>query len=323
MISRLSQFTKTTFSSITFSREIVLLLLLLLECTIFSFISPYFLSLGNIYDSIRSFIEIGIIALAMTMIIMTGGIDLSVGSLLALVSVVVGFSYSFGLPFPLSMLLGVVIGTLAGLFNGVFIVYFRLHPIAVTLGTYALFRGIGYAISNANAVSVFPGWFAFIGQSYFFGIPTQIYIFLLISIGFYLYLAKTRFGTYISAIGINEEAAKFSGVPINNVKLIVYTLAGFLVSLSSIIYTSRFSTARANAGIEFELIAIAAVVLGGASIKGGKGSVLGTILGLLILAFLKAGLILVGVRNDWGLVANGIVLIIGVFINEYFRNDEE
>lgn len=305
-----------------FSREIVLLLILVLECIVFSLLSPHFLTVGNIYDSIRSYTELGIISMAMTLIIITGGIDLSVGSLLALVSVVVGFSYSYGLPFPMALLLGLIVGTLAGLFNGIFIVYFRLHPIAVTLGTYALFRGIGYAISNADAVSVFPGWFYFLGQSYFLGIPAQIFFFIALAALLYVILTRTRFGTYISAIGINEEATKFSGVPVNRMKLAVYTLSGFLVAIASIIYTSRLSTARANAGIEFELIAIAAVVLGGASIKGGKGSIIGTILGLLILAFLKSGLVLAGVRNDWGLVATGSVLIAGVFVNEYFRKDE-
>jgi len=193
-------------------------------------------------------VEVGLIALGMTLIIITGGIDLSVGALFALVSVSIGFSYSAGLPLGLAALFGVLVGVAGGFFNGFFATYFRLHPLVVTLGTFALFRGIAYAVSNADAVSSFPAWFAKFGQYSIAGyVPLQLLVLVVAILAFWLLLSKTAFGRYIYAIGHNEVACRVSGVSTDRIKIAVYTLMGLMVGVAGLIHTSRIFSARGNA----------------------------------------------------------------------------
>ncbi|MGB3635228.1 MAG: ABC transporter permease [Rubrobacteraceae bacterium] len=302
-------------------RELVLFAVLILVVVAMSFLSPNFLTLSNMLNTSRFFTEIGLIALGMTLIIITGGIDLSVGSSLAIVSVAVGFSFAAGLPLPLAILFGVFVGLAAGAFNSFFITQLELHPLVVTLGTLALFRGVAFGLSDADAVSDFPAWFDYFGQFFIGPIPGQLIVFVIAVAVVWLILARTRYGRYVYAIGSNEEAARFSGVPIRRVKVALYTGTGFLVALAAVIYTSRVSTARADSGTGLELDVIAAVVLGGASIYGGKGSVAGTVLGLLIIATLRNGLVLAGVSSTWQLFVLGVLLIAAVFFNEFFRKE--
>src|ERR671911_184803 len=270
-----------------FSREVVLLGVLIVLMVVMSLLSPLFLTVGNLLNTSRFFVEVGLMALGMTLIIITGGIDLSVGSNLALVSVAVGFSFAAGLPLPLSILFGLVVGMAAGLFNGLFITFLDLHPLVVTLGTLALFQGLAYGLSKAQAVSDFPGWFAYFGQAYLGPIPGQLFIFVMAVAVVWVILSRTSFGRYVYAIGNNEEAARFSGVPIRRVKVAIYTATGLLVAIASVIYTSRVYTARGDSGVGLELDVISAVVLGGASIYGGAGASGGTALGGLVIPTLR------------------------------------
>lgn len=304
------------------SRELVLFAVLILVVVVMSFLSPVFLTLSNMLNTSRFFTEIGLIALGMTLIIITAGIDLSVGSSLALVSVAIGFSFAAGLPLPLAILFGVFVGLAAGAFNSFFVTQLELHPLVVTLGTLALFRGVAFGLSDADAVSDFPAWFDYFGQFFIGPIPGQLIVFIAAVFVVWMILSRTRFGRYVYAIGNNEEAARFSGVPIRRVKIALYTGTGFLVALAAIIYTSRVSTARADSGTGLELDVIAAVVLGGASIYGGKGTIAGTVLGLLIIATLRNGLVLAGVSSTWQLFILGVLLIAAVFFNEFFRKEE-
>jgi ribose/xylose/arabinose/galactoside ABC-type transport system permease subunit len=312
---------KGYLDNLKISREIVLFAVLMAVVVVMSFLSPYFLTLSNLLNTSRLFTEIGLIALGMTLIIITAGIDLSVGSALALVSVTVGFSFAAGVPLPLAILLGLLVGLLAGAFNSVFVTYLDLHPLVVTLGTLALFRGVAFGLSDADAVSDFPPWFDYFGQFFIGPIPGQLLVFVVAVVVVWLILSRTRFGRYVYAIGHNEEAARFSGVPIRRVKIALYTGTGFLVALAAVIYTSRVSTARADAGTGLELDVIAAVVLGGASIYGGKGTIAGTVLGLLIISTLRNGLVLAGVSSTWQLFMLGVLLIAAVFFNEFFRKE--
>ncbi len=304
------------------SREIVLFAVLMAVVVVMSFLSPFFLTLSNLLNTSRLFTEIGLIALGMTLIIITAGIDLSVGSALALVSVAVGFSFAAGVPLPLAILLGLFVGLMAGAFNSFFVTQLDLHPLVVTLGTLALFRGIAFGLSDADAVSDFPPWVDYFGQFFLGPIPGQLLVFVVAVVAVWLILSRTRFGRYVYAIGHNEEAARFSGVPIRRVKIALYTGTGFLVALAAVIYTSRVSTARADSGTGLELDVIAAVVLGGASIYGGKGTIAGTVLGLLIISTLRNGLVLAGVSSTWQLFMLGLLLIAAVFFNEFFRKEE-
>jgi len=301
-------------------RELVLLIVLVAELALFSTLSPYFLNVQNMLDTSRFFAESCLIALGMTLVIVTGGIDLSVGSLLALVSVAVGFSYSAGLPLPLALIVGLGTGAFGGLLNGALIASLGLSPLTVTLGTFSLFRGLAYVISNAGAVSNFPTWFAYIGQYYVGGlIPGQLVVFILSAIIMAIVLGRSRFGRYVFGLGTNPRATRMSGAPVLKVRYAVYVITGLLVAIAALIYTSRVSTARGNAGLGLELQAIAAVVLGGTNIKGGNGSIAGTVLGVLILAFLNQGLTLAGASSSISLVLQGVVLIVAIFANEFIR----
>lgn len=302
------------------TREKVLFLILVGEVIAFSVQSKYFFTVSNMLDTTRFFSETGLIAIGMTLIIMTGGIDLSVGSLLALCSIVIGFTMVAGVPLWISIALALIVGVLGGTLNGVLIARLGLSPLTVTLGTMALYRGVAYAATDANSVSSFPDWFSVFGGYYLGGIvPSQVVLFAIVAAIAGLYINRGAFGRYIRGIGFNERAVRFSGVSVNRIWTNAYVLTGLLVGLASVIYTSRLFTSRANAGEGLELTVIAAVVLGGVSIKGGTGTILGTVLGVLILAFLRQGLGLLDVPGDFVLVAQGVVLLVAVFANEFFR----
>ncbi len=306
-----------------FSRELVLLGVLIALVVVMTLLDPLFLSPTTLLNTSRFFVEVGLMALGMTLIIITGGIDLSVGSNLGLVSVAVGFSFAAGLPLPFAILFGLVVGVAAGFFNSVFITFLDLHPLVVTLGTFALFQGLAYGLSNADAVSDFPPWFAYFGQAYIGPVPGQLLIFVAAVAVVWIILSRTSFGRYVYAIGNNEEAARFSGVPVRRVKIALYSGMGLLVAMAAVIYTSRVYTARGDTGLGLELDVISAVVLGGASIYGGSGTIGGTVLGVLIIATLRNGLILAGVPSTWQLFILGVLLLVAVFLNEFFRKDEE
>lgn len=305
------------------ARTILLLIFIAIELMIFSR-SPNFLSMSNLLDAVRTYTEIAVISIGMTFVILTGGIDLSVGSLLALVSVTVGFSYQAGCPFGLSMILGLAVGFIGGLFNGLMIVYGKLHAFVVTLGTYSLYRGLAYGLTNAEAVSEFPGYFTFFGNSYIGGkIPTQIVIYFALAAVMWVIFKLTPYGTNISAIGYNESAARFSGIRVKRDRVLVYVISGLMVAIAAIIYTSRMSTARGNAGENMELYAITAVILGGTDINGGRGTLEGTILGTVILALMKNGLAMLGVRNDWALFMTGLIVLLSMVLNQAMEKKKE
>ena len=305
------------------SRELVLLGLLVLLVIVLGQLSPIFFTLQNLLNTSRFFVEVGLIALGMTLIIITGGIDLSVGAALALVSVTVGMLAQAGVPLGVALLAGVAVGVAAGFFNGFMITRLDLHPLVVTLGTFALFRGLALGISEGGAVSSFPAWFEYFGQFFLGPVPGQLLVFLLAIAVVWVVLSRTPFGRYVYAIGNNEEAARFSGVPVRRVKVALYTGTGALVSLAAIIYTSRVTTSRADSGLGLELDVISAVVLGGASIYGGSGTIAGTVLGVVIIATLRNGLNLAGVETTWQVFLLGVLLIVAVFLNEFFRRREE
>ncbi len=313
-----------TLKQLATQREVVLLLVLLLLMGVMASLSDNFLTTSNLLRTTRFFTEVGLIALGMTFIIITAGIDLSVGSALALVSVTIGFSFAAGVPLPLAILLGLAVGVLGGWFNGTVSTKLNVHPLVVTLGTMALYRGLAFGVSDANAVSTYPDWFAFLGQYYVFGlVPGQFFVLVAAVAVSWVILSRTTFGRYVYAIGANEEAARFSGVPVDRVKIATYAGTGLLVAMAATIFTSRVSSARADFGNGLELDVIAAVVLGGSSIYGGVGSIPGTVLGVLIIAVLRNGLQLAGVSSTWQLFLLGVLLIVAVLINEFLRRREE
>lgn len=287
--------------------------------------SDRFLTVANLLNQGRLMAEVGLIAIPMTFVIVTGGIDLSVGSVLGLCAILIGvFWQGFGLPLPLAMLLAVAAGTLAGYANGVIITRFRVPPLIATLATLALYRGLAEGISQARSVRGYPEWFAVLGQGSFLGVPTQLWLLGLVAGAGFFILQFTAFGRATYAIGNNEAAAEFSGIAVERTKLWIYTASGFVSALAALVFVSRVSTTRSDMGTGIELEVITAVVLGGSSIYGGRGMVIGTILGVCLMQVLQNGLSLAGVRGDGTTVVIGAVLIAAVLISNFlgrFGND--
>jgi rhamnose transport system permease protein len=276
-----------------FRHETILLAVVILEWLYFNSIGPRFGTLDNTFDIIRHTVEIGLLALVMTPIILTGGIDLSVGSLLGLCAILFGKLWRDGGLSPATAIICTVsIGALAGALNASLITLLRLPPLIVTLGTYSLFRGLAEAITHGvDTFTNFPPSFLALGQDRFLGLPAQAPIFFITAIAIWLMVHRTTFGRCFRAIGFSSEGARYAGIPVDRRLALVYILAGFVAAIAGIIYTARLGQAKADAGTGYELFAITAVVLGGTSIFGGIGSVHGTLLGVAAIAILNNGLV--------------------------------
>jgi rhamnose transport system permease protein len=309
-------------------QETILFIILVAGVLLLSLQSDKFLTVDNLLNQGRLAAEIALIALPMTLIIITGGIDLSVGSIVGLVAIMLGVAwYNWGLPLELAIVVALLIGTACGLFNGLFITRVGLPPLITTLATLALFRGLAEGIAQARSVRGYPEWFFILGQKNFLGgltsIPNQLLLVILAIVAIGAVLAWTPFGRSLYAIGNNETGARFSGLAVDRNKLIIYTLSGFMSGLAGWVYVSRVSTTRSDMGTGFELTAITAVVVGGTSIFGGSGTILGTVLGLALIQLMKNGLALSGAKGDSTTIVVGVVLIGAVLLNTLIQNPPE
>lgn len=253
----------------THRQELILAALILAEIVVFSVYGPNFFSIANFFECVRLAVEIGLLSLAMTPVILTGGIDLSVGSMMGLAAVVFGAAWhDAGFPIPVAATLALVAGIAGGAINAGLIARLNVSPLIVTLGTYSLFRGIAEGMTGAaRSFSNFPSGFLFLGQGYVGGIvPTQAIIFAVAILFFYLLVHRTTAGRAFYAIGLSPAGARYAAIPVNRNLFIVYLLAGFFSALAAIIYVAHIGQAKSDAGTGYELIAITAVVLGGASI---------------------------------------------------------
>jgi rhamnose transport system permease protein len=283
-----------------------------------------FLTVDNLLNQGRFVTEIGLIALPMTFVIVTGGIDLSVGAIVGLCAIVLGVSWkSLGFPLPLAIVFSIAVGGLAGFLNGLVITRVKVPPLIMTIATLALYRGLAEGISQAHSVRGYPEWFYFLGQGSVAGVPTQLWILLIGIVVFGVVLDRTTFGRTLYAIGANETAARFSALSVDRVKLVVYTLSGLTSGLSAFVLVSRVTTTRSDMGTGYELDVIAAVVLGGTSIFGGSGTIWGTAIGLAMIQLLKDGLALTGVKGDATIVVIGVALIVSVLIASSLQRRRE
>jgi rhamnose transport system permease protein len=295
--------------------ETLLAAILIAALAILGVLNDRFLTVDNLLNQGRLMTEVGIIALPMTFIIITGGIDLSVGSIVGLCAIMLGYSWkTFGFPLPLAIAFSVGVGALAGFVNGLLITRVRVPPLIMTIATLALYRGIAEGVSQAHSVRNYPEWFFFTGQGELFGVPAQLWILLVGILVAGIVLGRTTFGRSLYAIGNNETAARFSGLPVDRIKLLIYTLSGLAAGVSAWVLVSRVTTTRSDMGIGYELDVIAAVVLGGTSIFGGSGTIWGTVVGLVMIQLLKDGLALTGVKGDATIVVIGTVLIASTLI---------
>jgi rhamnose transport system permease protein len=299
--------------------ESILAILTALALAFLAMQSDKFFTTDNLLNQGRLMAEVGLVALAMTFVIVTAGIDLSVGSILGFTAILLGvFWKNVGLPLPAAIVLAMMCGTFAGYVNGLIITRFRVPPLIATLATLALYRGLAEGISEARSVRGYPEWFFFFGQGEILGVPFQLWLLVIAAIVAAVILAKTPFGRATYAIGANETAAHFSGIRVNNTKLWIYGASGFLAALAAVVFVSRVTTTRSDMGTGLELDAITAVVLGGTSIFGGKGTILGTVLGLVLIQALKNGLALSGVKGDGTIVVIGVVLIGAILASAIF-----
>jgi rhamnose transport system permease protein len=302
------------------SKEGVLFVILVLAVLILSTFSEPFRSVNNILNQGRLLTEVGLVALPMTLIILTGGIDLSVGSIFGLTAVILGYTWqNLSFPLELAIVTSLIVASLAGFINGWFIVKVGVPPLIMTLATLAFYRGLAEGIALARSVRGYPDWFYQLGQKDLLGVPTQLWLLILAVIIVAIITARTPFGRSLYVIGNNEVGARFSGITVDLYKLIIYTFSGFMSGLAGYIFVSRVSTTRSDMGTGLELDVIAAVVLGGTSIFGGSGSILGTIIGVVLIQLLKNGLSLTGVTGDSTIIVIGVVLILSILVNNFIQ----
>ncbi|MGH7573197.1 MAG: ABC transporter permease [Gemmatimonadota bacterium] len=300
-------------------REFGTLVGLLALCVALWIATPHFLTVSNLLNVVEQSAIIGIIAVGMTFVILTAGIDLSVGSIVALSGVALGVTFRAGLPVPLAAGAGLAVGLACGLTNGVLITIGRLPPFIATLGMMSVARGGALMLSDGRSISGYPEGFRSIATGSVLGLPLPVLVMLATYAAAHFVLTRTPLGRYTYAIGGNEEAAELSGINVRAYKTAVYGIAGLLSAVTALLLVARLDSAQPIAGIMYELDAIAAVVIGGTSLMGGSGSVIGTLIGALIMGVLRNGLNLLGVSSYLQQVAIGTVIIVAVLVDMALR----
>jgi rhamnose transport system substrate-binding protein len=300
--------------------QAILAAILALEVAVFSVIGTNFASLANGFEVMRLCVEIGLLALALTPVITSGGIDLSVGSLMGLSAVVFGKLWrDGGLPIGAAAALALGLGAAGGSVNGLLITRGKIPPLIVTLGSFSLYRGLAEGMTGGvDNFTHFPDSFLFLGQGYLLGgIPAQLPIFVAVAAAFWLLLHRTTIGRGLVAIGFSPEGARFAGLPVGRIVALAYVLSGLVASLAAVIYVAHLGQAKADAGTAYELAAITAVVLGGTSIFGGRGSIPGTLLGLLAIAVMQNGLRLADLPAELAGVLTGTLLLVAIGLDRH------
>lgn len=302
---------KKSFMKLQDMGALIALILLIVGISI---ISPQFRTVDNFLSLLRQSSINGFIAFGMTGVILTGGIDLGVGSILALTTALAAFFIKGGMAVGLAVILALVLGTAFGVISGIMITKGKLQPFIATLITMTVFRGLTMIFMDGKPISNLGDSFAlkFIGKGNLFGIPFPVILFILVFGIFYFLLQKTTFGRRIYATGSNPQSAKLAGVNIDRTKIMVYAISGCMAALSGLILLSRLGSAQPTLGQSYEMDAIAATALGGTSMSGGRGKIAGTFIGVLIIAVLNNGLNILGVSSYWQAVVKGIVILIAV-----------
>lgn len=284
----------------------------------FSLASEYFLTQNNLTNVLRQIAVLGIVSVGMTMVILTGGIDLSVGSTVAFVSIITAVAMkTWGLDMVSAVALGIAVGGVVGLINGVAITLFEIPALIVTLGMLTAVRGVTYLVSGGLPIFGFPEGFTFLGRGMLGVVPIPVLIMFVILILGWVVLNRTEYGRYLYAIGGNREAARLSGIAVTKVLIGTYVIAGIFTGISGVIMVSRLNSAQPNMATGFEMDVITAVVLGGISIMGGEGRFMGVVYGVFIIGILSNGLILLNVQEYWQLVIKGTVLLVAVGLDQY------
>jgi len=320
-ILALEKIRKINLLNILLKWEIILLSIFIAIIIVNSNLSPYFLDYNNLMNTTFNFIEKAIIALPMMLVIIGGDIDISVASIIALSSVFMGMASRAGVGTFGLITVGLFTGLVAGFLNGFIITKFGIPAIAVTLGSMSLFRGIAYVILGDKAFTKYPKSFAYFGQGYIGNtmIPFELVLFIVLAIIFGIVLHKTTLGRKVFVIGNNSTTANFSGVAVNKIRLIIFTVIGFCSGLSSILLTSRIGSTRPNIADGWELEIITTVVLGGVVITGGQGNIFGVIISVFIIGFLKFGMGLINIPGKVMTIIIGLLLILAIMLPELLK----
>lgn len=297
-------------------RENGIIIALAVIVLIFTLLDPIYINPANIVDIVEQSTINGLLAIGITFAIILGGIDLSIGSIFAIVIVSIGMFLVSGVPTILAIILGIIMGFLLGVINGILIAKLRLQPFIATLGTMSAYRGVAYIITGGWPVLNIPEEYrSTVAGIVGFKIPVSVFILFAFALIGHILLKKTRFGSYIFAIGSNEEATRLSGVNVAKYKIYAYGVCGIGAALSGMVLLARLGTGEPTAGQGYELNAIAAAAIGGTSLAGGRGSIIGTLLGAILLSALKVGLIVIGVDTFWQYIATGVIILIAVFFD--------
>lgn len=303
--------------------SLALIAVLAIEIVAFSIASPYFFDGDNFSNIGRAMTIVGIAAIGQTIVIVAGGFDLSVGSVMAAAGMLAAWLVNEGLTLPLALLAAVVLGVCVGLLNGTVAGYLRINPLITTLATLAIVRGLAFVISGGEAEVVADEGFLAIGTDSVAGIPVVVVILVALFLAVGCLMPRTRFGRYTYAVGSNARAARLAGVAVNRWRLVFYGLSGSLAAIAGCVTVARTGQAEPAANMGAELDVITAVILGGTSLNGGRGRLFGTFLGLAVLAVLNNGLILVGVESYWQQVVKGVVLLLAVAWAEQRRGSKD
>ena len=311
---------KAVLKRITQKQEFVLFAILVVLCTVFTIMAPFFLSAYNIGNLLRAVSMIVIVACGGTLLMMTANFDLSTGGNLIFSNIIFAMTCLAGVPVVFALGITIVCGCIIGAINGILVTRFSVTPFIATLGTWFIFKGIAKAITDNNEIKAgLPKSFDFLGQGQIGPIPMPI-IFLLVIVAIFLFLErKTLLGKYSMAIGGNPTAAYLSGIDSNKIIFLLYTITGGLAGFAGSIAASRIGSGNPRMGDGFEFDVIIAIILGGTPLSGGRGTILGTLIGALIVAVIGSGLNMLGMLSFWQLVLKGAILVIAILLNERFR----
>ena len=298
--------------------EYVIVVAIILESVFFAVYAPQFLSVPNLVNIALSIAITGILAVGMTAVILTGGIDLSVGSVAALAGVVAALiaASDFAGSVALASVAALGVGLAVGVFNGVMVAWFRVPPFVTTLAMLTICRGLAFVLTGGRAVGNLPAGFGLFGREHVLGVPVPVILMLLVFAAGWFVLRRMTFGRYVYAVGGNREAAFLAGVNVKGVTMLVYVLNGLLVGLAGLVLASRLGAGVPNAGIQYELDVIAAVVVGGTSLNGGRGSVIATLWGAVFIGVLNNGLNLAGIDPYMQRIALGAVILLAVLADQ-------
>jgi ribose transport system permease protein len=296
-------------------REYFTIALLVLEIIIFSVASEHFLSFRNLETVLRNATDLAVVSIGMTMVILLGGIDLSVGSALGVVAIIVGWLLEAGWNPLLIAVVAITTGTLIGFFNGILVSWANIPDIITTLGTSNIWRAAIFAMLGGRWLTGLPPVFSVLTRDRLLGIPVSIFILAIFYTAFWYLLTYRPLGRHIYAVGNSPEAAKLAGINAKRTRIFAYAILGSLVGFASLLYVGRLASVEITVGLELPIAAIAAVIIGGASITGGRGSVIGTLAGVLFMAIMKNGIVLLGIPSLWERAVVGTLIILSVTVD--------